>query len=273
MKTFLLALQFLTIIPVRITGPVDKTLLGKSTVWFVAVGLLQGMLLLVTDFIMGSLFHPDITAGLLLTMLIASNGAFHLDGLADTADAYAVKSCGDEEKDRCKRLRVMKEPTSGPIGVTILIMVILLKYLCLRNIANLLPFTYFSSLLAMPMISKWCMVAAMVRSTAARPDGLGTIFLQNVKPAFLGASTCVLLAPLIFVAYKWSGYGDFDLLLFYPAVLFIGYCLTRFWVRICTRRFGGMTGDTLGALSELAELIFLMVVLAWSRLSISFVTV
>lgn len=273
MKSFLLALQFLTIVPVRISGPVDERELGKSSAWYVVVGMLQGALLLAVDYAMGNLFHPDITAALLVLALIISNGAFHLDGLADTADALAVKSCGDPETDRTKCLAVMKDPTTGPIGVTVLVMVLLLKYLCLRNGANLLPFTYYSMLVAMPMLSKWCMVVAMFHGNSARSDGLGRIFLESVRLPQLAAATLMFLAPIGFLVFKWGKFGDLDPLVFYPAVLAGGYILTRAWVAFCTRRFGGLTGDTFGALSELVELIFLMVVLAWSRLSISFATV
>jgi len=273
MKSFLLALQFLTIIPVRIAGTVDERALGKSAAWYVAVGFLQGLLLLAVDYAMGNVFHPDITAALLVLALIISNGAFHLDGLADTADALAVKSCGDPEKDRAKRLAVMKDSTTGPIGVTTLIMVLLLKYLCIRNGSNLLPFTYYSMLVTMPMIAKWCMVAGMLHGSSARAEGLGKIFLDSVRPVHLAAATLMFLGPITFLVYKWGRFGDLDPLVFYPAVLAGGYIMTRMWVVFCKRRFGGMTGDTFGALNELIELIFLMVVLAWSRLSISFATV
>jgi adenosylcobinamide-GDP ribazoletransferase len=273
MKSFLLALQFLTIIPVRISGTVDERELGRSSAWYVAVGLLQGALLLAVDYAMGNVFHPDITAALLLLALIISNGAFHLDGLADTADALAVKSCGNAGQDRERRLAVMKDPATGPIGVTGLIMVLLLKYLCIRNGANLLPFTYYSMLVAMPMLSKWCMVVAMYHGSSARPDGLGRIFLESVRLPQLAAATLMFLAPVGLLAFTWGKFGDLDPLVFYPAVLAGGYILTRAWVSFCTQRFGGLTGDTFGALSEFVELIFLMVVLAWSRLSISFATV
>lgn len=273
MKSFLLALQFLTILPVRVSGRVDECALGKSAAWYVAVGLLQGLLLLTVDYTMGNIFHPDITAALLVLALIVSNGGFHLDGLADTADALAVKSCGDPARDRERRLAAMKDPATGPIGVTALVMLLFLKYLCIRNGSNLLPFTYYSMLVAMPMLSKWCMVAAMVHGSSARPDGLGRLFLDNVRLPQLAAATVMFLAPIGLLALKWGKFGDLDPLVFYPAVLGGGYILTRLWVAFCTGRFGGMTGDTFGALNEMVELIFLMVVLAWSRLSISFATV
>ena len=272
MKAFLLALQFLTIIPVRISGTVEERELGKSAAWYVVVGILQGAILLAVDYAMGNVFHPDIVAALLVLALIVTNGAFHLDGLADTADALAVKSCGDPEADRTKRLSVMKDPATGPIGVTVLVMVLLLKYLCIRSSANLLPFTYYSTLVAMPMISKWSMVVAMFHGGAARKDGLGRIFLEGVRLPQLAAATLMFLLPIALLVFKWGRFGDIDPLFFYPALLGGCYILTRAWVSFCNNRFGGLTGDTFGALSEGMELIFLMVVLAWSRLSISFAT-
>lgn len=272
MRSFLLALQFLTIVPVRISGTVNEYELGKSSSWFVVVGALQGILLLAVDYTMGNVFHPDIVAALLVLALIVSNGAFHLDGLADTADALAVKSAGNAEADRSRRLTVMKDPTTGPIGVTVLVMVLLLKYLSIRSCANLLPFTYYSTLFVLPMISKWCMVVAMYKGTAARRDGLGRSFLESVRMPQLAAATVMFLAPVSLLVFKWGRFGDLDPLLFYPALLAGGYMMTLAWVSFCKNRFGGLTGDTFGALSEGSELVFLMVVLAWSRLSISFAT-
>ncbi len=273
MKSFLLALQFLTIIPVRIGGTVEDRELGKSATWYVAVGFLQGALLLAVDYVTGNIFHPDIVAALLLLALIVSNGAFHLDGLADTTDATAVKSSGNPAADRLRRLAVMKDPATGPIGVTVLVMVLLLKYLCIRSCANLLPFTYYSTLIAMPMISKLFLVVAMYHGTAARRDGIGRIFLDGVRLRQLIAATVMFLAPVALLALAWGRFGDMNPLFFYPAILAIGYAMTRIWVSFCATRFGGLTGDTFGALSEGIEITFLLVVLAWSRLSISFATV
>ncbi|HSW65089.1 MAG TPA: adenosylcobinamide-GDP ribazoletransferase [Dissulfurispiraceae bacterium] len=272
MRSFLLALQFLSIVPVRISGTVEERELGRSSAWYVAVGMLQGALLLAVDYAMGNVFHPDIVAALLVLALIVSNGAFHLDGLADTADALAVKSGGNRQADRQRRLAVMKDPTTGPTGVTVLVMVLLLKYLSIRSSANLLPFTYYSTLVVMPMISKWCMVVAMYHGTAARQNGLGRVFLESVRMPQFAAATALFLAPVTLLALTWGRFGDLDPLLFYPLLLAGGYLMTLAWVSFCKNRFGGLTGDTFGALSEGIELIFLMVVLAWSRLSISFAT-
>ena len=66
------------------------------------VGLLQGILLVLTDYVSGIFFHQDLVIAIVLLMLVLSNGGFHLDGLADTFDAIAVKSSGDFEKDKEK---------------------------------------------------------------------------------------------------------------------------------------------------------------------------
>jgi len=272
MRSLLFAFQFLTIIPVRIGGTFRNDALAASTVWYVLVGAVQGFALLATDYTMGNLFHPDIVPALILAVLIASTGAFHLDGLADTADALSMKSSGSADKDRERRLAIMKDPAAGPAGVTVIFLVLLLKYLCIRSCANLLPFTYSSALVLMPAFAKWSMVAAMAHGRPARPDGLGRIFLERVTMRHFILATlsgCVLITVLVF---KWGRFGDIDPILFYPSVGAGVYALTLIWVRFCSSRFGGMTGDTLGALNEIIELIFLMAVLAWSRLSISFAT-
>ena len=99
MKRFLIAFQFLTILPVSRSLTADGKDISGSTSYFVLVGLIQGLLLVITGYIAGMVFHPDLVIAVVLLVYILSNGGFHLDGLADTLDAVAAKP-GDAEKDR-----------------------------------------------------------------------------------------------------------------------------------------------------------------------------
>ncbi|MFH1014430.1 MAG: adenosylcobinamide-GDP ribazoletransferase, partial [Nitrospirota bacterium] len=93
-KQMLIAFQFLTVIPVKSRMTVSEDDIAKSSSAFVLVGLVQGILLIVTDYLAGTVFHQDLIPALILLALVLSNGGFHLDGLADTFDAIAVKSSG-----------------------------------------------------------------------------------------------------------------------------------------------------------------------------------
>ena len=180
MKSLLVALQFLTVIPVKTKTLVSDADIARSSSAFVIVGFIQGVLLVITDYISGILFHPDLVTGIILLVYVISSGGFHLDGLADTADAVAVKSSGNNEEDRRRRLSVMKDGATGPAGVMAIVFMILLKYLSLKNISHLLIFTYYLSLVLMTTLPKWAMVTAMFYGKPARKEGLGRIFINRI---------------------------------------------------------------------------------------------
>ncbi len=265
---FLIAVQFLTLFPLR-PGIMDEAEIKKAVSWFVVVGFLQGLLLGITDFLVGMVFHQDLVLGLVLGVYLFSNGGFHLDGLADTMDGLAIKSSGNRKEDISKRLSVMKDPVLGYAGVTAIVFCLGLKYLLLKNISHLTYSAYYSAILFMPMTSKWAMLMAMFNTKPARPDGLGRLFIGKISLkdiiysmiSFLGIA---IIFTMIFKRY-FSEYQFF----FYPALLAGIYVLIRGLIRIFDKRFNGLTGDNLGAISELSEIMFLFMVIIWQRLFIS----
>ncbi len=268
MKRLVLAFQFLTILPIRTKTPVAEDDIPKSASFFVIVGFVQGILLVGTDYICGMLFHPDLVTGLILLVLVLSNGGFHLDGLADTFDAIAAKSEGNTEKDRQKRLAIMKDSATGAIGVTAIFFALLLKYLSLKNISHFSFFAYYSTLLLMPVVSKWAMVMAMFHGRPARADGLGKLFIGRIRTGSIVISTLVFILALILPSLLLGRYTPSSRYIFYVVMPLAIYVLCRIWVSFSSKKFGGLTGDVVGALSEMSETIFLLMVIAWSRLSI-----
>jgi len=269
-KHFLIALQFLTIVPVRVKGEITEEDMAGSSVFFPVVGAFQGILVILTALLFSRFFSTEITSGIVMIILIISNGGFHLDGISDTFDALAVKSTGDRGADRERRLAVMKDSRTGAIGVTALVLTILLKYLLIDNLllysASL---TRYSLLFLMPVFSKWLMVPAMYYGTSARKDGLGRIFIENITRKDLVYSSLitfsfVLLGAELLQHTAYSRVAAFLLIILF-AVIYI-FCLLS--VRFCRRMFGGLTGDTLGATGELSEILFLMVVSLWLQHSI-----
>jgi adenosylcobinamide-GDP ribazoletransferase len=267
-KKLFLAFQFLTIIPVKKNLTADEDDIAKSASFFVIVGLIQGIALVAADYISGIFFHHDLVIAIVLIVLVLSNGGFHLDGLADTFDAFAVKSSGDFERDKEKRLSVMKDSSIGPIGVTAIVFALLLKYTALKNLSHFLPFTYYSSLLLMPVFSKWTMVLSMVHGKAARENGLGKIFMNKTGFKETAISTLLLTLILILIQALSSRYALENQYMLYVVLIGVLYPFCRISIYFFHKKFGGMTGDTLGAISELSEIAFLFMVIIWSRLSI-----
>jgi adenosylcobinamide-GDP ribazoletransferase len=268
MKKILIAFQFLTIMPVRINMVINEKDIAESSSAFVVVGLTQGILLIATDYIARMVFHPDLSTGLILLVLVLSNGGFHLDGLADTFDAIAVKSEGNIDTDRKRRLSIMKDSTTGPVGVIAIVFSLAIKYLSLKNISHFSFLTYYSSLILMPAMSKWAMVVSMFHGKPSREDGLGRIFVERagIKEVTISTMTIILSIMILPYLFKANPHGiRYALYAISPVVIYLS-CLM--WVVFFNRKFGGLNGDTLGAISEVTEVIFLLVVILCSQLFI-----
>jgi len=268
MKQLLLAFQFLTIVPVKKNLAQSEADISKSSAFFVMVGFFQGIILIAADFGLGIFFHHDLVIGLILLLLIILNGGFHIDGLSDTFDAIAVKSSGNNDADIKKRLSAMKDSASGPTGVTAVICALGLKYLSLQNLSHFQYFVYYSSLLLMPIMSKWTMVLSMYYGAPARQDGLGKMFIGNIGLRELFIATSTLLFVIALLAIFFSSYMSQLYYIFYPAVLTMLYLFSRASVFFFNRKIGGLSGDILGAINETTEIIFLLMVIIWSRLCI-----
>ncbi len=98
MQAFLIALQFLTRLPVPAGGEYSPERVGRSLAWYPLVGLLIGLLLWLADWLLPGQ-APLLTAAVLLTLWVGLTGALHLDGLADSADAW-VGGLGNRMADR-----------------------------------------------------------------------------------------------------------------------------------------------------------------------------
>ena len=113
MRHLLVAIRFLTVLPVSLQGRVQDEELGGSLLWFPLVGLLIGSLLLLVQQMAAPALPPPAVGALMLLVWVAVTGAIHLDGLADTCDGlYGGRTPAE-------RLRIMKDPHVGAMGVVV----------------------------------------------------------------------------------------------------------------------------------------------------------
>lgn len=234
----LIALQFLTRLPVRLPGMPEPAQLGRSVLWYPAVGLLLGALLCAARLLLGD--APWLLqAALLLALWVALSGALHLDGLADTADAW-VGGLGDRERT----LAIMKDPRSGPIAVVVLVLVLLLKFAAL---VALLERGAWPALLLAPWLARGLLPLLLWTTPYVRPGGLGQALVDHLPRQAL---------PLWLAAHAAAA-----LLLGWTALWALAAALLTFvWLRRAVlQRLGGTTGDTAGALVELSECVMLVV--------------
>jgi len=242
-EEFRLAGAFLTIFPVGRDLPVEPPQLARSMGLFPAVGLAIGLLLVVIHWALAPLLPRQVLDSLLVLILIVVTGGLHLDGMADVIDGLAGG------RDRERSLRIMKDSRVGAMGAVSLAMLLLLKYVCLHNVPQeLKPAT----LLFMPAAGRWAQVVLACCAPYVRPEGgTGAAFVDHVGVReFLLAG--VTLAAAAGILFAWRG-----------AALLLLLCLAV-WVllRYFRRRLGGVTGDVLGAATELIEVFTLLAVLA-----------
>jgi adenosylcobinamide-GDP ribazoletransferase len=269
MRQMLLAFQFLTIVPVRVSGDITEKDVAGSAAFFPLVGAFQGILTAVPAYLLMKVLPADIAAGLALLFLILSNGGFDLDGLADTADALAVKSSGDAEEDRTRMLSVMKDSSIGAMGVIALIMTILLKFVLMQRLLSDFPSLVVCSIFfLMPAFSKWITVPAMYHGSSARKDGLGKVFIEHTGAGSVAISTVIVIALSLPVSLGLISLSLVSGLVLSALAVIVFYLFGLLAVKFLMKKFGGLTGDHFGALTEISEIIFLLAAYIWLQRSI-----
>ncbi|MCQ4307671.1 adenosylcobinamide-GDP ribazoletransferase [Pseudomonas stutzeri] len=232
MQPFLIALQFLTSLPVRLSGMPAPQRVGRSLLHYPLVGLLLGSILWLGSLAIEGAAVP-LQAALLLAAWVALTGGLHLDGLADSADAW-VGGFGDRERT----LAIMKDPRSGPIAVVVLVLLLLLKFVALRT---LLAAGDQMALLLAPLLGRGALLGLFLTTPYVRPGGLGQALAEHLPRA----SVCIVLIAVIALCLVLGTSGWLAL----AVSVGIGWLARR---AMC-RRIGGTTGDTAGALLELVE--------------------
>lgn len=232
------ALLFLTVLPLAAPA-VSSRELGRSMAYFPFIGLVLGLLLAGTNYLLGLIFPPSVCALLVLLLLVFATGALHLDGVADTADGmYGIR-------DRATRLRIMKDSRVGAMGVVALLVLLLLKVVSLNAIP---PTLRWQVLIALPVVGRWTMVTLAVLAPYARSEGgTGSVFVEEAGRRELLIATLILAAVLLGFFGLWG-------LTLLAALVLVVISLERYF----KARLGGVTGDILGAVCEWSEALFLL---------------
>lgn len=241
LKPLICAWQFLTAVPVsrEVHDPAPEELAGSMS-WYPFVGILLGVLLAVTDVLLGRWLPREVVAALLILLLVAMTRGLHQDGLADTLDGLAG---GRMPADR---LTIMRDPRIGAIGATGLFLSLILRYSALVSVPEAFRFPV---LLCMPAIGRWGMVVGAYGASYARAEGgLAAPFLAHLSAKHILGATVVILCLMV-----WS-FGVVPAM----TALLIGGLLSRLATIFYCHLFGGVTGDTLGATNELTEVSFLL---------------
>jgi adenosylcobinamide-GDP ribazoletransferase len=260
MKRLFAAIAFLTRAPLPSHWQFDAADVGRASLMFPVVGAGLGVVNLAVMSIFklyipygdrpwwGPLWLPSLVVAVLIVAVNARlTGALHLDGLADMADGFGG---GHTREDV---LRIMRDHVIGSYGAVALMLLVLLKVAALSTLIN--DDGDATYLILAPVIGRWASTPlGHFLPYARREGGLGLAVTNHVGRFELIGST-VLTAVCVLLLAGWRG-----------AVCWLAAILvTSIIARMCMRRIGGVTGDTLGANTELCEVVVLLMGIALKR--------
>ena len=244
-----LAVGTFTILRVRPPSAVDRSVAGRAMLWAPAIGIALGAVAgVVLEGTREATHHSVagelVAAALAISVLAWLTRGLHLDGLADTADGLG------SGRRAAGALQVMKRPDIGPFGVVVLVLVLLVQVAAVAQSVG--RGTGWLCLVVSVTTGRAALAwGCSTRVTAARPDGLGAAVAGSLRP----------VTPLVVTLVVTLGAAGFSVLdddrsgwlaLRCAAAVLIGVGSALLLLRRCVRRFGGVTGDVLGAMVECA---------------------
>jgi adenosylcobinamide-GDP ribazoletransferase len=251
-RAAMVALQFLTRVPLRIEPPPDAREIGLSLACYPLVGLALGATLWGVALAVSRL-PAFLGAAIVLVVWVLVTGALHIDGLADVADAW-VGGHGDRERT----LSIMKDPRSGPVAVAAVNCLLLLKFAALAALAAT---SFHTAPWRDPRLAAGCILPPLLARAAipllfahtpyVRAHGIAQDLTAHQSR---GAAIVVTASTALCALAAWRILAAVAL-----CAAAIAYGIVRGGL---VRRLGGFTGDGAGALIEVIEAACLVAIAA-----------
>jgi adenosylcobinamide-GDP ribazoletransferase len=237
-----LAVSWLTVLPVGAPVEVDRAVARRALYWAPVVGAGLGATAVAVLAALSALGAPPLLTGLAVVAALAClTRGMHLDGLADTADGLGCYG-GPQ-----RALAVMRDGSTGPFVALVLVLITQAAALGTLTETGRLA-AVLLAVAAGRVAFIWC---ARTGLPPARREGLGALVASSQPPAVAVAWSAALLAGGLMVVPGRAWQGALAVALAALAILAFS-AHTR-------RRFGGVTGDVLGAASELTTTVVLAV--------------
>ncbi len=238
---FLLALQFITAIPVKKELDYKEEAIANSMLFYPLIGSLLGAILAGVNYLAQLYLPNSVVNSLVIIFLIIITGGIHLDGLIDSSDGL-FSGC---KKD--KILVIMRDSRVGAFGVVAVVVILLLKFNLLAELSE--PYR-IKTLIFFPTLARWAMVYAAFNYSYAREEGLGIVYAQNLsKTSFIIATVWTILLAVVFFELKAI------------IILFLSWCSLVLIINKIDDKLNGLTGDSYGAINELVEVIVLLIII------------
>src|SRR5260370_22646620 len=235
-NSFLVAVQFMTRVPVSCGLEYAPDALAKSAVFFPVIGLLVGAGGAAVYLLLSPHVSRDVVVVLILVYLVVVTGGLHEDALGDAADGFG----GGREKDRV--LAIMRDSRMGNFGAMAITLGLLARFVFLTN----LPAGKFIGLLiAGQVLGRWTALPLGFFLPSARDNeaSQGKLIAHKITATSFAAGTILALA-IVAIALRSVAV---------PAspVALMGAAISGFYY---WRRIGGITGDCLGATTQITEI-------------------
>jgi adenosylcobinamide-GDP ribazoletransferase len=245
LRLFLIAIQFLTRLPVPESLVASEETLGRATRFFPLVGVIVGAGAAMTFWLLQYLLpHSAAVLGAIIFTAFITNG-FHEDGLADTFDGFG----GGWTKEQA--LEIMRDSRLGTYGALALIFLILGKYSFLSSLA---PGQIWRWLIVAHTASRWTVLPLCAWLPYARAEGHGKLVAKRIGMAEMITGSMVFSISVLLLSWQAA----------LAALLVTGLAslLTGLYFRA---RLSGITGDCLGATNQLTEVALYLTAIVLSR--------
>lgn len=249
MRSLAALFKFTTRLPIADSGDFSEEGVGASMKYFPLVGIVLGIIMYTCHSLLSRVFgsSPLLLSALIVLIYVILTGGLHLDGLSDTFDGiFSYRS-------KQRMLEIMKDSRVGVNGVIVLVLYFLLNVLLLSEI-DIIELPRGAFILLYPVIGRMNSVINCATAPYARTTGMAKAFVD--KTTLRGAVTAFVITIIYTVLVLSYFQLSMTFLMIVPLMAILGY----YFARLMVRKIGGVTGDTLGAVLELSQIVSLFLV-------------
>ncbi|OFI06677.1 cobalamin synthase [Clostridium acetireducens DSM 10703] len=245
-QNFLLMIQFMTRIPIKLELPCSQEDFKNGTAFFPLVGFTVGMIQWIVYIALMKILPPKIVMLFVVLIGILITGAFHIDGFGDTCDGFFA--C----KGKDKVIEIMKDSRVGAFACIAIVFNILFKYECMVELLSSYDGFF---IVGVPIIGRFSITILAALGVPAKESGTGNLFIRNIgKREFLISFITTIVLSSLFL-------GVVNTAIIIPLVFVVTFLFNRF----CLHNIKGITGDSFGANNEIIEIFVLTVLLATAK--------
>ncbi|MEI6890642.1 MAG: adenosylcobinamide-GDP ribazoletransferase [Pontiella sp.] len=242
---FLLSVAIFTRIPVSTSVPYSEERKNESYKYCGLVGLLIGSLTAGVFCLFNLFWPPTVAVVISMVFSVYATGAFHEDGLADTCDGFGGGFT------TARKLEIMKDSRIGAYALLGMVLILLLKYTTLTALSQVPLALMIAHVLSRSLAVSFIYTHGYVRQT--EQSKLNVVKSPSSQRDFM---TLIVIACLVILMIP-----DVRVILALVVILLLSRLVLSRWM---IQQVGGYTGDALGAVQQISEVVcYLTLLLFW----------